>query len=188
MTHLADIMNACQFKISDGSEHCWSWAGPNTRYIDFQADGGPQAGSVSVLVGNQEVRKVEVCGPNDEAFAWIDPDLLDDYLEESAARGHAPWIAYDDVEYIVVEDFDLICQIAQVCIDEGDLSEFVEMATEESEEPDVINAQIGLTVEQLADIAKELIVTNQNYSDWLHDAVMNHLAQSLEEIENASSV
>lgn len=38
------------------------------------------------------------------------------------------------------------------------------------------------------DIAKVLIVTNQNYSDWLHDAVMNHLTHSLEEVENASSV
>ena len=97
---LADVNEALNHQITEGSEYQWSCYGPNARYLDYTISGIDVTGSVIYDTQTQEVYQADLCdGPNDLAWRWANPDFAKAHRKEAKRRGVNPNQAWDHVEF-----------------------------------------------------------------------------------------
>ncbi len=100
---LADINEALNHQITEGSAYQWSCYGPNARYLDYTIRGLDVTSCVIYDTQTQEVYEASLCdGPNDRAYRWSNPDYYKAHAKEAKKRGVNPNQAWDDVDYISV--------------------------------------------------------------------------------------
>lgn len=100
--HLRNVNEAFDHKIIGGSEHCWNcW--DNARYLDFESKYA--FASVIFNTETQEVYSAEINSKDDSTkpYQWMDPTYKQLYLDEAASRGVNPKVAWDNVNWIVLE-------------------------------------------------------------------------------------
>lgn len=103
--NLLEIINACQARITGGSEYQWQCYGSNARYMDFSDQDGTECVSVVMDAQTQKVYELNMYVPGyDQAFVWRHPDHVGSYLAECTVRGIVPNVAWDSVKYIEVDE------------------------------------------------------------------------------------
>ena len=120
---LADVNEALNHNITEGSAYLWSCYGPNARYLDYTIRGLDVTGCVIYDTQTQEIYQADLCdGPNDLAWRWRNPDFLKAYLKEAKKRGVNPNQAWDDVDYTDVSVDEWI-QAALDLVDDSPVKE-----------------------------------------------------------------
>lgn len=101
---LLEIIQACEARVSGGSEYQWACYGPNARYMDFSDRDGTECVSIVFDTKTQAVYCLEMNVPGyDQAFGWRNKMHEQAYLKECAEREVRPNQAWDDTDYQQVE-------------------------------------------------------------------------------------
>ena len=101
---LLEIIQACEARISGGSEYQWACYGPNARYLDFSDRDGTECVSIVFDSKTQAVYSLEMNVPGyEQAFGWRNKMYEQAYLDECAKRKVKPNHAWDDTDYQQVE-------------------------------------------------------------------------------------
>jgi hypothetical protein len=114
---LKDVNEACNHRITEGSQYQWSCFGPKARFLDYEDAAQQHCVSAIYDTRDQRVYQLEVWIPGqDNAFRWHDPEFRDAYVAEAVQRGVTPDVAWDDVNFVLVESPTEILGIAHdVC-------------------------------------------------------------------------
>ena len=111
MITLKDFMEVTGYRITEGSDYCWSCYGPKAYTLDSWNglhDAGGHSMSVTFDTETQEVYEITVCTYKpDRAYRYINPNYLAAFKEEEK-NNNAFTEAWDDVKWIdleVPEDF-----------------------------------------------------------------------------------
>lgn len=98
--HLLEIVNYC---FESGGKYQWQCYGNDAFFIDFKTIAGKAcAGAVVNSIGEVLEAHVELEG-EPLCYQWTNPVYRQSYLDEAKSRGVDPDIAWDDVEYTVLE-------------------------------------------------------------------------------------
>jgi hypothetical protein len=98
--HLLEIVNYC---FESGGKYQWHCYGDDAFFIDFKTVAGKAVGGAivnsigEVLEAHLEVPGEPIC------YQWTNPAYRQSYLDEAKRRGVDPDIAWDDVEYTILE-------------------------------------------------------------------------------------
>lgn len=99
---ISKALEALDYKIAGGSEHCWTCYGSNARYLDFESDYG--FASLIFDTKNQTVYCAEVNGKNnDYAYRWLNLEYKQSYLDECKEKKVDPNIAWDNKKWYDLE-------------------------------------------------------------------------------------
>ena len=104
-----DILNIMHYEVVEGCPFLWECYGPYARIMDF-GRGEPHEDNnwtVSVIFNSKPKNGTvfEVIIEQDHKFyRWINPTYSRKFLAECTSRKVDPIIAYDDVEYIALEN------------------------------------------------------------------------------------
>lgn len=110
---LKQIIEACDYRVCDGSEYLWDSFGPNARYMQFSDQSEREHCSIVFDTKNQTVYEVTLYVPHgDLAFKWTHPDYRNAYLAECLAKNVRFNEAWDDVDYQML-DAETILQYAE---------------------------------------------------------------------------
>jgi hypothetical protein len=112
MITMKEWMELVDYKITEGSDYCWSCYGPNAYTLDsWNGVHGKGGYSFSIVFSTktQKVYEVSMCDyTNDRAYRMINPKNQKKHEKEALARGVNLNEAWDCVDYIdldVVDDF-----------------------------------------------------------------------------------
>jgi len=109
---LADVNEALNHQITEGSEYQWKCYGPNARFLDYTISGLNVTAGVIYDTQTQEVYEANLCnGPADLAYRWSNPDFQKAHRKEAKKRGVDADQAWDDVRFQDV-DVDEWIQLA----------------------------------------------------------------------------
>jgi len=103
---LQEVIEAFEYKISGGSEYQWHCFGDHARFLDFETEYGNGSvifDSVDQTVYQAEVWVRELGDSKSRPYRWSNPDYFDAYLKEATERNVKYRVAYDDVEFIDLE-------------------------------------------------------------------------------------
>lgn len=110
MSLLQQWMEACEYRITEGSEYQWQCYGDNAYCLDSW-NGEQDGHSFSVIFDKQNQTVYELQAhdyAHNRAYRWINPDFKLEFDAENVDRGVDSDEAWDDLKYItleVVEDF-----------------------------------------------------------------------------------
>lgn len=112
MITMKEWMELVDYKITEGSDYCWSCYGPNAYTLDsWNGVHGTGGYSFSIVFSTktQKVYEVSMCDyTNDRAYRMINPKNQTKHEKEALVRGVNLNEAWDEVDYIdldVVDDF-----------------------------------------------------------------------------------
>jgi hypothetical protein len=90
MTNLKDFLEAVDYRISSGSEYCWTCFGPNARYLDCgDSESNDAQFSVSAIFDSvdQTIYSIEAWDyTNDREYRWLNPEFANAFTKESIDR------------------------------------------------------------------------------------------------------
>ena len=173
-----DFLEAIDYRITGGSDFCWSCFGPNARYIDCESHemdiGHQNEFSTSIVFDTvtQTVYQVEAHDyQNNRCYRWIDPDFVNAYKQEAKERDVDYRQAYDDVNFV---DLDIA----------EDIIEKITAIVRGEDYDDRVSVPLVLDKEEIFDLMsiahKRDITLNQLVESILRDAIS--------EIETSSSL
>ena len=145
MITLKEWMELVDYRITEGSDYCWSCYGPDAYSLDSW-NGDQDGHSFCVIFDNKTQVVYEVQAHDyvhNRAYRLINPDFQSKHSDESEERGISVNNAWDDVNYIDLdvdddffqkalairegEDYDTRVQI-QVNFDDAELLEYMKIA------------------------------------------------------------
>lgn len=106
---LKDFMETVSYRVTEGSEYCWSCYGPNAYRLDSWSgawNNATEGYTISIVFDTvtQTVYEVEAWDYNrDRAYRWMNPDYKEAHDLESKQRDIDPKNAWDDVNFIDLE-------------------------------------------------------------------------------------
>jgi hypothetical protein len=101
---LEQVIQAAGARISGGDPFMWSCWGDHANYMEFRNINGEGYSHCIYDTKTYQVYLVYVEQPNsNNLFQWFDPEAKVKYFEESKVRNIDPMIAFDDIEYTLVE-------------------------------------------------------------------------------------
>jgi len=160
--NLQDFMIATEYRISEGSEYCWSCFGDRAYCLDSFAgwEDGTSAPSATVTFdrGDQTVYMIEVCDyVRQRAYRWINPDFKDAFNKECDERGVPCDEAWDDVAYTDIDvEEDIIEKLTAILAgEEYDDRVVVEITIEDDELLAMAKAahKMDITLNQFIELA-----------------------------------
>lgn len=105
MMQLKDFMEAVDYRVTEGSEYCWSCFGPNAYRLDSW--NGEQDGyTVSIVFDTftQTVYEVEAYDyGRDRAYRWQNPEYKLAHDTEACERGIDAREAWEEVNFVDLE-------------------------------------------------------------------------------------
>ena len=112
MITMKEWMELVDYKITEGSEYCWSCYGPNAYTLDswngVHGTGG-YSFSITFSTKSQKVYEVSMCDyTNNRAYRMINPKFQKKHSNEALARNVNLNEAWDECDYVdldVVDDF-----------------------------------------------------------------------------------
>ena len=112
MITIKEWMELTDYKITEGSDYCWSCYGPNSYTLDsWNGVHGKGGYSFSIIFStkSQKVYEVSMCDyTNDRAYRMINPKFQKKHVNEAKMRNVNLNEAWDCVEYVdldVLDDF-----------------------------------------------------------------------------------
>lgn len=111
--HINDILTIMNYEVVEGCSHLWDCYGKTARIMYF-GRGFPEEEdnwTVSVIF-NSVAKKGTIyeitIDQHGKVYRWMNPSYVKKYLAECKSRSIQPSIAYDDVEYIAIDDLNTI--------------------------------------------------------------------------------
>lgn len=103
------FMETVNYRLTEGSDYCWSCFGPNAYRLDSW-NGEQEGHSVGVLFDTktQETYQLEACDyQRNRAYRWTNPDYKKAHDDEASEKcpNHVNQ-AWDDVDYVELESID----------------------------------------------------------------------------------
>lgn len=103
------FMETVNYRITEGSDYCWSCFGPNAYRLDSW-NGKQEGHTVGVLFDTktQETYQLEACDyQRNRAYRWTNPDYKKAHDDEASEKcpDHVNQ-AWDDVNYVDLETID----------------------------------------------------------------------------------
>ena len=99
---IKDFMEVTGYRITEGSDFCWSCFGPSAYQLDSW--NGEQDGYSVSIVFDRETQVVYQAHLydylHDRSYRWQNPVYSSDYEYEAKERGINPKEAYDDVNFV----------------------------------------------------------------------------------------
>lgn len=125
MITIRDFMETVDYRITEGSEFGWKCFGPNTYCLDCW-NGDHNGFSIGIVFDTKTktVYKFEAHDYSKQnSYRWVHPDWREIYEKEAESRGVDNRQAYDDVNYIDLEEHTDIrekaaCIVAGIDYDE----------------------------------------------------------------------
>jgi hypothetical protein len=105
MNLLKEWMDACEYRITEGSEYQWACYGPEAYCLDSW-NGRQDGHSFTVIFDKQDQTVYELQAHdyvNNRAYRWINPDYKLEFDAESVDRGVDAEEAWDDLKYVLLE-------------------------------------------------------------------------------------
>lgn len=106
MITIKDFMELVEYRITEGSEYCWDCYGSNAYRLEYwnQKQNGHTVGII-FDTKTQEVYEAAVYDyKRERAYRIINPEYLQQYLDEAKQRSVLERQAWDDVDYVNLED------------------------------------------------------------------------------------
>ena len=126
MITMKEWMELVDYKITEGSDYCWSCYGPNAYSLDsWNGVHGKGGYSFSIVFSTktQKVYEVSMCDyTNDRAYRMINPSKVEKHRKEATERGFNLNEAWDEVDYVDLEVDDDFIQKALAIRDGEDYS------------------------------------------------------------------
>lgn len=166
---LGRLMNAFDYKVTDGSPYLWKCY-PNARFMNFESE----YAYVSVIhcTTSNVVYEVTIdtSKSNNDTVSphrWINPDYVDDLIDETESRNIDHTIAWDNVQYVDVEDFDKFLIKAKAIFNGFDLE------TEESSDLQLVLVDTVSTfrMRYLVEVPVGIDMFGKDKKDWALDTV-----------------
>ena len=175
MISLQEVMHAAQYKISEGSDYEWNWAGKDAYYLDFSADVSDiNARTVTVVFDRktQEVYSIEIFGSSKENkfYCWIKPSMMLTYENEGKSHGVDINTVLGQYSYVWIDDEDIIIELVRIAMSNESFDDFFKMEeicislseTEVQQLRDLATFQ-KLTVNQMITILLKRLATSGNF-------------------------
>lgn len=110
MIDIKTAMEIGQYKITGGNKYLWKSFGPNARYMDFDSEMNKNSFSFIFDTETQVVYEANVCDyTKNNCYRIIHPDYIEQYKYEAESRNCNHLQAFDDVNFIELEnDADFI--------------------------------------------------------------------------------
>lgn len=105
MSLLQEWMEACNYRITEGSDYQWRCYGDEAYCLDSW-NGRQDGHSFSVIFDKQDQTVYELQAhdyANNRAYRWINPDYKLEFDAESVSRGVDADEAWDDLKYVLLE-------------------------------------------------------------------------------------
>ncbi len=125
MITIKDFMEVVDYRITEGSDYLWKCFGPNVHSLDCW-NGSHEGFSVGIVFDtkNTTVYKFEAHDYSKQnSYRWVHPDWREIYENEAKSRGVNHHQAYDDINYVDLDDHSDIrekaaCIVAGIDYDE----------------------------------------------------------------------
>jgi hypothetical protein len=115
MITLKQITEACDFRITGGTEYQWPCYGTDARFLEFSDQDGLECVSIVFDSKTQVVYEVNLAVPGyEQAFGWRNPDYEEAYQKTCKERHVAPNVAWDDVMYARVDEVTMLAYAKDV--------------------------------------------------------------------------
>jgi len=104
---LIDVIDAAGGRCSGGDPYMWHCYGEHANYMEFRTVAGQGYSHCIYDTKTYMVYEVHAEIPEkDQAFRWLNPKTKDAYLQEATQRKVNPNEAWDEVEYINIDEYD----------------------------------------------------------------------------------
>lgn len=120
---LKDYMEVIGYRVTEGSEFCWNCFGNNAYRLDSWSgawrpfDDQPYSISIVFDLNDQTVYQLEAHDYNNErSYRWTNPDYVEAHDKEVEQRGIDGEQAYDDVQFINLENVADLLQKARAIV------------------------------------------------------------------------
>ena len=95
------VIEEFEYKISGGDVYLWKCYGSNARILDM---GKAEVGGYIIFDSESQYVYEVLVWRDDDQYRWIDEHYVSAYKKEASERGINPKIAYDDVDYIDIDN------------------------------------------------------------------------------------
>jgi hypothetical protein len=111
--NLMNIIQQCGARVCGGSEYQWKCYGDRARFMEFADVAGNEYAQIVHDAVTHTVYEFAIFVPGQEqAFIWYNSEYHERYLNECTERGIEPYMAWDNLNYQVV-DAGVILQYAK---------------------------------------------------------------------------
>jgi hypothetical protein len=185
MITMKEWMELVDYKITEGSDYCWSCYGPNAYTLDsWNGVHGKGGYSFSIVFSTktQKVYEVSMCDyTNDRAYRMINPKNVEKHRKEATERGSNLNEAWDEVDYVDLEVDDDFIQKALAIRDGEDYSTDVSVpidlpddlllqaALEAHKRNITLNDYINMALADLIEQVKSGKITKEDAGRFLED-------------------
>ena len=105
MITIKDFMESVNYRITEGSEYCWSCFGPDAYRLDSW-NGDTDGHTISLLFDtqSQEVYQAEAWDyANERYYRWQNPQYIDAHVQEARSRNIDPNEASEGQKFVDLE-------------------------------------------------------------------------------------
>ena len=110
MITMKEWMELVDYKITEGSDYGWACYGPNSYSLSsWNGVHGTGGYSFDIVFSTKSQKVYEVSMSdytNDRAYRMINPKVKDKYTAEAKSRGEMSDQAWDEVDYVDLEEDD----------------------------------------------------------------------------------
>lgn len=106
MITLQDFLEVIDYKITEGSDYCWTCYGENVHRIEHQAEDIHSGCTITCVFDTKEhfVYEMEAWdNANNRVYRWIHPDYIEAYKQSCKEHDVDFKVAFDDTNYIDLE-------------------------------------------------------------------------------------
>jgi hypothetical protein len=115
---LLDVITASGGRVSGGDPYLWSCYGDNAQFMEFRDTTGNGYSHCIFDTKTYDVYEIYVEVPlttneaeaPSQCFRWINPQVLQAYLDTCKVRNVDPNIAYDDIRHNEISSEELILE------------------------------------------------------------------------------
>ena len=166
MISMKEWMELVNYRITEGSDYCWTCYGPTAYTLDSW-DGNHDGHSFSIIFDTrtQEVYEVQAHDYlHNRAYRMFNPDFKFEHDSESASRGTSSNEAWDDLCYVDLEiDDDFI----QKCL-----------AIQSGEDYDTrVSVPVDFTDQELLTYMKMAHDRDITFNEFVEDALRNAIEE-----------
>jgi hypothetical protein len=158
MITIRDFMETVDYRITEGSDFGWKCFGPNTYCLDCW-NGDYEGFSIGIVFDTktQTIYKFEAHDYSKQnSYRWVHPDWREIYEKEAKNRGVDNRQAYDDINYVDLDEHTDILEKASCIVAGIDYDERVKVPLDLPES--LINKLFRIAHEQ--DITLNELVEN----------------------------
>jgi len=136
MNILEKFFKICEFRITEGSEYCWSCFGDDAYCLDSWS--GDQNGHSFTVIFDKKTQTVYELQAHDyannRAYRWFDPMYRKAFFDEAQNKGTDSNEAWDDLSYVELDVLDDFFEKMQAIYDRRPYDTRVQVPVEFSDE------------------------------------------------------